>query len=240
MFGGFFPAGTSDQTPCQVFAAEFSMNLRHKYIAIEGSIGAGKTSLAQLLSERARARLVLERLEENPFLSRFYEDRVKYAFQSQLFFLLTRYGQQRELLQQDLFYDCVICDYLFAKDRIFAYLNLDEDELILYEQIYDFLDDAIPKPDLVVYLQTSTDILMERIKRRGRDYERKISEEYLRELNERYNSFFFHYSQTPLLVVSTDNLDFINDERDLVDLMEEIRRMKGGKEYYSLTKRRRR
>jgi deoxyguanosine kinase len=214
------------------------MNLRHKYIAIEGSIGAGKTSLAQLLAERAKARLVLERLEENPFLPRFYEDRSKYAFQSQIFFLLTRYSQQRELLQQDLFYDCVICDYLFAKDRIFAYLNLNEDELLLYERIYEFLDDAIPKPDLVVYLQTGTDILMERIKRRGRDYERKISEEYVRELNERYNSFFFHYSQTPLLVVNTDNLDFINDERDLVNLMEEIRRMKGGKEYYALTKRR--
>jgi len=152
--------------------------------------------------------------------------------------LLTRYGQQRELLQQDLFYDCIICDYLFAKDRIFAYLNLNEDELILYERIYDFLDEAIPKPDLVVYLQTGTDILMERIKRRGRDYEKKISEEYIRELNERYNSFFFHYSQTPLLVVNTDNLDFINDERDLVNLMEEIRRMKGGKEYYVLAKRR--
>ena len=214
------------------------MNLRHKYISIEGSIGAGKTSLAQLLAERAKARLILERLEENPFLPKFYEDRTKYAFQSQIFFLLTRYSQQRELLEQDLFYDCVICDYLFAKDRIFAYLNLNEDELILYERIYDFLDEAIPKPDLVIYLQASTDILMERIKRRGRDYEKKISEEYVRELNERYNSFFFHYSQTPLLVVNTDNLDFINDERDIASLIEEIRRMRGGKEYYALTKRR--
>ena len=210
------------------------MNLRRKYITIEGAIGSGKTSLAQLLAERTRARLVLERLEENPFLPRFYEDRTKYAFQMQIFFLLSRYSQQRELLQQDLFYDCVICDYLFAKDRIFAYLNLDEDELVLYERIYDFLDDAIPKPDLVIYLQTSTDILMERIKRRGRDYERNLSEEYVRDLNERYNSFFFHYSQTPLMVVNTDNLDFINNERDLMELMEEIRRMKGGKEYYVL------
>jgi len=213
------------------------MNLRHKYIAIEGAIGAGKTSLAQLLAERAKARLVLERLEENPFLPRFYEDRTKYAFQAQLFFLLNRYGRQRELLQQDLFYDCIICDYLFAKDRIFAYLNLDEDELILYERIYDFLDEAIPRPDLVVYLQTSTDILMERIKRRDRDYEKNVSEEYVRDLNERYNSFFFHYSQTPLLVVNTDNLDFIHDERDLMDLIEEIRGMKGGKEYYALNRR---
>ena len=214
------------------------MNLRHKYIAIEGAIGAGKTSLAQLLAERTKAKLVLERLEENPFLSRFYEDKMKYAFQSQLFFLLNRYSQQRELLQQDMFYDCVICDYLFAKDRIFAYLNLNEDELLLYEHIYDFLDGAIPKPDLVVYLQASTDILMERIKRRGRDYEKKLSQEYVRELNERYNSFFFHYSQTPVLVVNTDNLDFIHDEEDLMDLVEQIRRMKGGKEYYVMRKHR--
>ena len=210
------------------------MNLRHKYIAIEGAIGAGKTSLAQLLGERTKSKVVLERLEDNPFLSRFYEDRMKYAFQSQLFFLLTRYGQQRELLQQDLFYDCVICDYLFAKDRIFAYLNLNEDELLLYEHIYDFLDDAIPRPDLVVYLQASTNMLMERIKRRGRDYEKKISQEYVRELNERYNSFFFHYSKTPLLVVNTDNLDFVNDERDFMELVEEIRRTQAGKEYYVL------
>jgi len=214
------------------------MNLRHKYIAVEGAIGAGKTSLAQLLAERAKARLVLERLEENPFLPRFYEDRTKYAFQSQLFFLLNRYGQQRELLQQDLFYDCVICDYLFAKDRIFAYLNLDEDELVLYERIYDFLDEAIPKPDLVLYLQTSTDVLMERIRRRSRDYERNIPEEYVRDLNERYNSFFFHYSQTPVLVVNTDNVDFINHESDLMDLMEQIRQMKGGREYFVLNRRR--
>jgi deoxyguanosine kinase len=214
------------------------MNLRHKYIAVEGAIGAGKTSLAQLLAERAKARLVLERLEENPFLPRFYEDRTKYAFQSQLFFLLNRYGQQRELLQQDLFYDCVICDYLFAKDRIFAYLNLDEDELVLYERIYDFLDEAIPKPDLVIYLQTSTDVLMERIRRRSRDYEKNITEEYVRDLNERYNSFFFHYSQTPVLVVNTDNVDFINYEGDLMDLMEQIRQMKGGREYFVLNRRR--
>lgn len=210
------------------------MNLHHKYISIEGSIGAGKTSLAQLLAERAKARLVLERLEENPFLPKFYADRAKYAFQSQLFFLLNRYSQQRELLQQDLFYDCIICDYLFARDRIFAYLNLNEDELLLYEHIYEFLDEAIPKPDLVVYLQASTDILMERIKRRGRDYEKRISQEYVRELNERYNSFFFHYSQTPLLVVNTDNLDFIHDERDLMELAGKIQRMKAGKEYYAL------
>jgi deoxyguanosine kinase len=214
------------------------MNLHRKYIAIEGPIGAGKTSLAQLLAERTKARLVLERLEDNPFLPRFYEDRTKYAFQLQLFFLLNRYSQQRELLQQDLFYDCVICDYLFAKDRIFAYLNLDEDELVLYERIYDFLDEAIPKPDLVIYLQTSTDALVERIKRRGRDYEKNIPEEYVRDLNERYNSFFFHYSQTPLLVANTDNLDFISNERELTDLMEEIRRMKGGKQYYVLNGRR--
>jgi len=214
------------------------MYLGHKYIAIEGVIGAGKTSLAQLLAERSRAKLVLERLEENPFLPRFYQDRAKYAFQTQLFFLLNRYSQQRELLQQDLFYDCIICDYLFAKDRIFAYLNLDEDELVLYEWIYSFLDEAIPKPDLVVYLQTSTHILMERIRHRGKDYEKNITEEYMRELNERYNNFIFHYTQTPLLVVDADNMDFVNDERDLKELIEKIKQVKRGKEYFSLDRHR--
>lgn len=213
-------------------------SLRHRYIAVEGAIGAGKTSLAKILAEMTQAQLVLENLEENPFLPKFYEDMDNYAFQMQLFFLLSRYGQQRELLQQDLFYDCVISDYLFAKDRIFAYLNLDEDELILYEKIYGFLNEAIPKPDLVIYLQTSTDTLMDRIKRRGRPYERNITWDYLRELNERYNSFFSYYSQSPLLVVNTDSLDFINNEDDLLDLVEEIKRIRGGKEYYVLTKHR--
>lgn len=221
------------------FYCRIPMNLlRHRYIAIEGAIGAGKTSLAEILAETSQAQLVLENLEENPFLPKFYQNMDNYAFQMQLFFLLSRYNQQRELLQQDLFYDCVICDYLFAKDRIFAYLNLDEDELILYERLYGFFNEAIPKPDLVIYLQASTDVLMDRIKRRGRHYEKNISRDYLRELNERYNSFFSYYSQSPLLVVNTDSLDFINNEEDLLDLIDEIKRMKGGKEYYVLTKHR--
>ena len=212
------------------------MNSDFRYIAIEGPIAAGKTSLAQLLAQRIRARLVTEKVEQNPFLPKFYENRDKYAFQMQLFFLLNRYSQQRELLQQDLFYDCVICDYLFAKDRIFAYLNLDEDELLLYERIYDFLNGAIPKPDLVIYLQASTDVLMERIKRRGRDYEKRISVKYVRELNERYNSFFYHYSQTPLLTVNTDGLDFINNPQEVAELVTEIGRMKGRNQYFGVEK----
>jgi len=212
------------------------MDLRHRYISIEGAIGAGKTSLAKILAEMAGAKLVLEQPEDNPFLQRFYENMEKYAFQMQLFFLLSRYSQQRELVQQDLFYDCIISDYLFAKDRIFAYLNLDEDELILYEHIYELLNEAIPRPDLVIYLQASTNVLMERIKSRGRPYERKISEKYMRELNERYNSFFSYYSLSPLLVVNTDNLDFTNNQSDLMDLIKEVQNMKGGREYYILTK----
>jgi len=212
------------------------MDLRHRYISIEGAIGAGKTSLAKILAEMAGAKLVLEQPEDNPFLQRFYENMEKYAFQMQLFFLLSRYSQQRELVQQDLFYDCVISDYLFAKDRIFAYLNLDEDELILYEHIYELLNEAIPRPDLVIYLQASTNVLMERIKSKGRTYERKISEKYMRELNERYNSFFSYYSLSPLLVVNTDNLDFTNNQSDLMDLIKEVQNMKGGREYYILTK----
>lgn len=208
------------------------MDLRHKYIAIEGSIGVGKTSLAKLLAEKLEGRVILEMMEENPFISKFYSNREKYAFQTQLFFLLNRYQQQRGLLQRELFDKCVICDYLFAKDRIFAYLNLDDDELNLYERIYQFLDEEIPKPDLVIYLQASVTMLLERIRKRGRNYEREASEEYLAEVNRSYNDFFFHYASTPLLVVNTDSIDFVNNEDDLEDLINEMKRMKSGTQYY--------
>jgi deoxyadenosine/deoxycytidine kinase len=208
------------------------MDLRHKYIAIEGSIGVGKTSLAKLLAEKLEGRVVLETIEDNPFISKFYSNRETYAFQTQLFFLLNRYQQQRGLLQRELFDKCVVCDYLFAKDRIFAYLNLDDDELNLYERIYQFLDEEIPKPDLVVYLQASVTMLLERIRKRGQSYEREISEEYLAEVNRSYNDFFFHYASTPLLVVNTDSIDFVNNEDDLEDLINEMKRMKSGTQYY--------
>ena len=202
------------------------------YIAIEGAIGVGKTSLVKLLSEEFNGRMLIEDVEGNPFLPKFYEDARKHALQTQLFFLLSRYQQQKELSQQELFEGVMVCDYLFAKDRIFAYLNLDENELTLYEQVYRLLDTKIRKPDLVIYLQASTDCLLDRINRRGSDYEDNIKEEYLLRLIESYNRYFFYYNDTPLLVVNTTEIDFVNNEADLKGLVKKIKSMKGGKEYY--------
>ncbi len=170
---------------------------RPRHIAIEGPIGVGKTTLAQILAERTGGRLVLEQPEENPFLAGFYDERRKYAFQTQLFFLLSRYQQQQALLQQDLFSQSTIADYLFAKDRIFAALTLEPAELALYDQVYDLLGPRVVQPDLVVYLQARTEVLLSRIKRRGRDYERGIEPSYLDALANAYRDFFFHYEDTP-------------------------------------------
>ncbi len=205
-------------------------NLR--YIAIEGPIGVGKTSLAGLLAERFGGVTLIEEVETNPFLPKFYADTKKHAFQTQVFFLLSRYQQQKELIQQDLFGEMVVSDYLFAKDRIFAYLNLDENELTLYEQIYRLLDPSIPRPDLVIYLQASTEVLLERIEKRAIDFESKISEEYLARLVEAYNRYFFHYNDTPLLSVNTSGIDFVENPSDLDDLVKEIKNMKGGSQHY--------
>ncbi|MEW6685247.1 MAG: deoxynucleoside kinase [Candidatus Edwardsbacteria bacterium] len=202
------------------------------YVAIEGVIGVGKTSLATLLAERFQRKLILEEVEENPFLSRFYDDPKTYAFQTQIFFLLSRHRQQRELLQQDLFGQHLVSDYLFAKDKIFAYLNLDENELALYEHLLPFLEKDVPKPDLVIYLQTSVDILLQNIKLRGRTYEEKITKEYINELNEAYNRFFFHYTETPLIVVNVKNIDFVNNPADFEDLAKKICNPPKGTYYY--------
>ncbi len=183
-----------------------------RYIAIEGPIGVGKTSLAQRLAERLDGTCVLEAAEENPFLKHFYRDVRGYAFQTQLFFLLNRYRQQLSLAQHDLFSRFTFSDYLFAKDRIFAYLNLDEDELRLYEEIYLLLRARTPIPDLVVFLQASTGVLLERIRSRRRDYEGTLLPEYVERLNQAYNGYFFRYRETPILVVNTDELDFVHRE----------------------------
>ncbi|MEK6540346.1 MAG: deoxynucleoside kinase, partial [Deltaproteobacteria bacterium] len=174
-----------------------------RYIALEGPIGVGKTSLTELLAREFQGRTLLEEVDSNPFLPNFYKDRKKYAFQTQLFFLLSRYRQQKELSQQELFNSAVVADYLFAKDKIFAYQNLDENELALYEQVYRLLDARVPKPDLVIYLQASTDVLIERIKKRNKDYEANIEEDYIEKLVDAYNRYFFYYTDTPLLVVNT-------------------------------------
>ncbi len=203
-----------------------------RYIAIEGPIGVGKTSLAGLLAERFGGVTLIEEVEANPFLPKFYADIKKHAFQTQVFFLLSRYQQQKELVQQDLFGEMVVSDYLFAKDRIFAYLNLDENELTLYEQIYRLLDPSIPRPDLVLYLQASTEVLLDRIDKRALDFESSINEDYLERLVEAYNRYFFHYNDTPLLSVNTSGIDFVENPSDLDDLVKEIKNMKGGSQHY--------
>ncbi|HYA34637.1 MAG TPA: deoxynucleoside kinase, partial [Candidatus Binataceae bacterium] len=188
---------------------------RRGYIALEGPIGVGKTTLAQVIAGEIGGRLILEDAQKNPFLTRFYEDPEKYAFPVQLYFLLTRYNQQRELAQQDLFAQATVADYLFAKDRIFANLNLAPDELVLYEQVYKLLDAKMAKPDLVVYMLARTDVLAERLRRRNRDFERDISYEYLERLSSAYRDFFFYYDEAPLLVVDTSNIDFVANPADL-------------------------
>jgi deoxyguanosine kinase len=203
-----------------------------RYIALEGPIGVGKTSLAQLLAEAFKGRALLEEVDDNPFLYSFYQDRKKNAFQTQLFFLLNRYKQQKELGQQDLFNSTVVADYLFAKDKIFAYLNLDENELALYEQIYRLLDARIPKPDLVIYIQARIETLIERIRKRNKVYEKDIEEDYIERLVDAYNRYFFYYTDTPLLVVDTSDIDFVNSHDDLTNVVNKIRSIKGGVQHY--------
>jgi deoxyguanosine kinase len=205
---------------------------RPRYIAIEGPIGVGKTTLAQILAERVGARLVLEPVEENPFLAQFYDDARKYAFQTQLFFLLSRFQQQQALHQQELFTTSTIADYLFAKDRIFAALTLDPNELALYDRLYGALGPRVVKPDLVIYLQARVDVLLQRIKRRGRAYERQIDPGYVETLATGYNDFFFHYDDTPLLVVNTSDIDLVNSAEDLEALATVIRRHRKGTQHY--------
>ena len=202
------------------------------YVAIEGVIGVGKTTLASLLSKKWSAHLKLEVVEENPFLEQFYQDMRGYAFQTQLFFLLSRHKQQSELKQFDLFMERVVSDYLFAKDRIFANITLDDNELALYKRLADMLERDVPQPDVVVYLQASVDALMDRIRRRGREFERDMSREYIETLNEAYNYFFFHYTETPLIVVNTNDIDFVENTADFEELAREIEEHDKGTAYY--------
>lgn len=209
-------------------------NSELRYIAVEGVIGAGKTALAKKLKAKLDARLILEQFETNPFLEKFYNDRRRYAFQTQMFFLINRFKQQEELGQEDLFSSYIVSDYIFEKDRIFAYLNLTGDELKLYESLYPLLARSLRKPDLVVFLQSSIDRLMFNIKKRGRAIEKNLSRSYIEELSEAYNHFFFRYNSTPLLIVNSTDIDFVNNENDFEELFRQIfREDRGLIEYFN-------
>lgn len=203
--------------------------LRH--IAVEGPIGVGKTSLVGLLAKRFSGTEVLEDVT-NPFLSDFYAGKKGAAFQTQLYFLLSRYRQQQEIAQIDLFRNLVISDYTFAKDRIFAYLTLTDPEVAIYDKLYKALSDSLPRPDLVIHLTASVDTCLSRIKKRGRAYERSISADYLKSLAEAYNYFFYHYRESPLLVVETNEIDFVERKEDLEALILQIKRPFRGTQIY--------
>jgi deoxyguanosine kinase len=205
------------------------VSLRH--IAIDGPIGVGKTSLVELLAKKFQGVKVLEDID-NPFLPDFYKRKKGAAFQTQLFFLLSRYQQQREIAQIDLFTGLVVADYTFAKDKIFACLNLDDSELLIYEKLYGLLSESVPKPDLVIYLQGSLETCMRRVKKRGLAFEKGISVEYVRQLIEAYNYYFYHYEETPLLVVDTNEIDFVNRPEHFEDLVAQIQKTKKGVQYY--------
>jgi deoxyadenosine/deoxycytidine kinase len=203
-----------------------------RYIVIEGVIGVGKTTLATKLAEHLGAKPFLEQVDENPFLPKFYAEPRAYTFSTQMFFLLSRFRQQQELSQLDLFGGGIVSDYLFAKDKIFAYVNLDENELKLYEKVLGLIESEVIRPDLVVYLQAPSSLLMKRIRERARSYEANLQPEYLATLNEAYNHYFFHYNDSPLLVVNVQDIDFVANPHDFADLAKAINSTSSGTHYY--------
>jgi len=203
-----------------------------RYIAVEGPIAVGKSSLASALAEQFGAKLVTEPAEENPFLPRFYENPERHAFAAQVTFLMERYRQQQELLQMDLFHRATVADYIFAKDRIFAEVVLSRDEMALYERIYAMLDPRVRKPDLVVFLDARTEVLLRRLKRRNRPYEKRLGREYIEKVAEAYRRFFYAYTDTPLLVVNSSDIDFVDNGGHLADLVREIGSMGQGVQHY--------
>ena len=214
-------------------ARDKAESLKGKYIAIEGPIGVGKTSLAEILARKLNARLVLEEVDENPFLDKFYRDMGSVAFQTQLWFLISRFRQQEQLRQSYLFRSTLVTDYIFHKDSVFANVVLDDEELRIYEKLNMMLSASVALPDRIVFLQATNDVLVERVKMRGRDFEREIDPEYLEEINKAYNYFIYHYHDSPALVVNTSNIDFVHSGADLDDLVDHLAALETGKEYYT-------
>ncbi len=209
------------------------MSLSSYHICIEGTIGVGKTSLVNLLAKEMEAKTVLEKFEDNPFLKDFYSNRNRYAMQTQLFFLLSRYKQQQELQQIDMFTKSIISDYMFDKDRLFAALNLDDMELDLYNRIANELQKNIVYPDLTIFLQSETDRLMYNIKIRGREFERNMDYTYIDNLNQIYNEYFFRYDKGPLVIINTNDIDFVNNKNDLQEIIDFIKQPSEGTRYFN-------
>ena len=207
---------------------------KYRYIVVEGPIGAGKTSLARVMGERSGSSVLLEEPDTNPFLPGFYQDRTRYALPAQLYFLFQRAKQVRALNQRDLFTSITIADFMLEKDPLFARLTLSDDELTLYDQVYASLKPRAPTPDLVIYLQASPETLVERVRQRGIPYERGISDEYLVRLAETYARFFYQYEAAPVLIVNSENINFVEREADFELLVEKIRGMKSRREYFNL------
>lgn len=204
-----------------------------RYVAVDGPIGVGKTTFCRILADRIGGHLVLEEADKNPFLKDFYRDRKRFALQTQFFFLLSRYAQQKELIEYDLFKKKIVADYTFEKDFLFAQSNLTEDELSLYKQVAELLKKSLPKPDLVVFLTASVEVLTARIKKRNITYERNFDGEYLTSVVEAYNHYFFHYNRTPLLVIKTDQLDFVENSTHLDEIFTQIAEMRQGTRYFT-------
>jgi len=209
---------------------------RWRHIVVEGPIGAGKTSLARRLSERFDAQLVLEEPQANPFLERFYRDSARYAMATQLSFLFQRISQLRDIAQRDLFSQSAVSDFLLEKDGLFARLTLSDDELALYQQIFEHLQPQAPQPDLVIYLQATPDTLVERVQRRGIPMETGISEDYLRALADAYSRFFHHYESAPVLIVNTEHLNPVDRDEDFELLVHHVALMKGRREFFNLSR----